>query len=828
MKKFKKILSMVLTVTIISTIMSIGIVNVNAASVVEDAISWAIAIANDNSHGYSQSSRWGPDYDCSSLVISAFRAAGCDTGNATYTGNMRSQFTAHGFQWIPWSQIGGTGNLQRGDILLNEKTHTEIYLGNNQNVGAHSNRGYPQTGDQTGTEVSVSGYYYHPWDGVLRYAGGPTPCTCSEDYAGDYIVNTNSQPLTMRSGHGTGYGIVTSIPKGSQVYVSKSDGNWAHVEWNGYNGYCSMSYLKKIENKNYRLHVWFSDTGMGGVPSNFRTGNRYYLCYELIDESTGKRANETSNMSYSATEKIKNSNGTIFEHTYNNSDNNWISFVCDTEDTYSGTVTISGDVGVSCSVSFTAWANTAPQIKTWAWEGDDSNEIESLSPGKTVCLSYLIRDKNTQKNLNDVTTYWTQGNGYTVTIEIYSPSGSLLKSQSFKNNDCVWIEFQPSSLGNYKMITKVSGNLSGTQEKTFTSVEKEHVYGIWQTTKTATCTTSGAKERQCIFCGHKETQTIQATGHDYGSWITTKSATCIATGTKTRTCSKCSKQETQSISATGHSYGSWTTTKSATCTSTGTKTRICSNCSNKETQTIAATGHKYITTVVAPTTTSKGYTLHKCSVCGDSYKDNYTDQLKPTDPNAPQIVVDNKTTSPGGQVTINVIMKNNPGINGWAVNVSYDSSVLELVKCDNGVYSDITTSNVITKNPYHIQWFNLGDVKTNGNLFTLTFNVKQNAKEGVYPIKLTYDEDEICNQKEERVHFDIVDGSLKVSKYIPGDINNDGKVNLRDVIRLNQYVAGWDVTVSPDTTDVNGDGKTNLRDVIRLNQYVAGWDVSIQ
>lgn len=46
-----------------------------ASSVVESAISWAIAIANDNSHGYSQSSRWGPDYDCSSFVISAFRSA---------------------------------------------------------------------------------------------------------------------------------------------------------------------------------------------------------------------------------------------------------------------------------------------------------------------------------------------------------------------------------------------------------------------------------------------------------------------------------------------------------------------------------------------------------------------------------------------------------------------------------------------------------------------------------------------------------------------------------------------------------------------------------
>ena len=139
--------------------------------VVEKAISWAVSIANDNSHGYSQTNRWGPDYDCSSFVISAFKNAGVNVGTATYTGNMRTQFTQHGFQWIPWSQIGGVSKLQRGDVLLNEVQHTEIYLGNNQNVGAHSNRGYSQTGDQTGTEVSVSSYYFHPWDGVLRYVG---------------------------------------------------------------------------------------------------------------------------------------------------------------------------------------------------------------------------------------------------------------------------------------------------------------------------------------------------------------------------------------------------------------------------------------------------------------------------------------------------------------------------------------------------------------------------------------------------------------------------------------------------------------------------------
>ena len=87
---------------------------------IEFALQWAVNIANDNSHGYSQANRWGPDYDCSSLIISALKQAGLDVGNSTYTGDMKSNLTKRGFTWIPWNQLGGAKNLRRVDILLNE------------------------------------------------------------------------------------------------------------------------------------------------------------------------------------------------------------------------------------------------------------------------------------------------------------------------------------------------------------------------------------------------------------------------------------------------------------------------------------------------------------------------------------------------------------------------------------------------------------------------------------------------------------------------------------------------------------------------------------
>lgn len=143
----------------------------SSSAVVQSAIDWAMAVAADDSHGYSQQTRWGnPNYDCSSLVISAYEAAGTSVkdAGATYTGNMRSAFTQSGFEWIPGQPDMST--LQPGDVLLDEENHTEMYIGNGMNVGAHDDWDGGD-GDSSGTEINVSEYSNHHWDGVLRYVG---------------------------------------------------------------------------------------------------------------------------------------------------------------------------------------------------------------------------------------------------------------------------------------------------------------------------------------------------------------------------------------------------------------------------------------------------------------------------------------------------------------------------------------------------------------------------------------------------------------------------------------------------------------------------------
>ena len=70
----------------------------------------------------------------------------------------------------------------------------------------------------------------------------------------------------------------------------------------------------------------------------------------------------------------------------------------------------------------------------------------------------------------------------------------------------------------------------------------------------------------------------------------------------------------------------------------------------------------------------------------------------------------------------------------------------------------------------------------------------------------------------------IEEGEIIDTLYIPGDINNDGKVDNKDTTTLMKYFAGWDVGVNYNALDVNEDGIINSKDTTRLMQYIAGWN----
>ena len=205
----------------------------------------------------------------------------------------------------------------------------------------------------------------------------------------------------------------------------------------------------------------------------------------------------------------------------------------------------------------------------------------------------------------------------------------------------------------------------------------KHTYGDWQTLRAATCTEEGERIRYCLGgCGTSEKEVIDALGHDYSTeWTIDVSATCKNGGLKSHHCTRCDERAdlTAVPKTNDHKFGEWIINKEANCTESGYKVRQCLNgCGTSEGCVTAPLGHKYVDTVVKPTYTAQGYTLHKCSVCGYSYKDN--EMAKLTLAKVTGFKVKSKTN-----VSANLQWDKNTSASGYELQ-KYDGSKWETIK----------------------------------------------------------------------------------------------------------------------------------------------------
>jgi hypothetical protein len=69
---------------------------------------------------------------------------------------------------------------------------------------------------------------------------------------------------------------------------------------------------------------------------------------------------------------------------------------------------------------------------------------------------------------------------------------------------------------------------------------------------------------------------------------------------------------------------------------------------------------------------------------------------------------------------------------------------------------------------------------------------------------------------------------VSVDRILPGDVNDDGKVDISDVTVLKQSIAGWNVKINKSNADVTGDGKVTVADVALLKQSLANWNVTLK
>ena len=153
----------------------------------DDAVEFAVNIANDNNHGYSQRIRSlyeindPKSFDCSSLVCTAFYYAFLKNGLTTqarylkehcsYTGNMLEILNC-GFEVVSRNQTAHA-QMQKGDIELNTTHHTALAIDKDNIVHARSSEGTTDTKDNSGNEIRTQPWYLysHGWTHRLRFTG---------------------------------------------------------------------------------------------------------------------------------------------------------------------------------------------------------------------------------------------------------------------------------------------------------------------------------------------------------------------------------------------------------------------------------------------------------------------------------------------------------------------------------------------------------------------------------------------------------------------------------------------------------------------------------
>jgi len=633
-------------------------------------------------------------------------------------------------------------------------------------------------------------------------------CYCSESYAGDYTVTTSSASLNMRSGHGSSYGIVTTIPKGAKVYVSKGDGTWAHVEYNGYSGYCSMEYLTKVS-LDLKLKCWFSNTGMGDAISEVRTGSDLYLCYKIYDANTGKLWNELENKNYSVKQTIYNPDGSEhFSYTYQNSDNNWIRINPEQTGTYTGKIEISGDQNGVLTRTITVKDKRSFGIKTWFSDTKMGDTAESVEVGDGIYLCYKIYNQDSGILFNDLDEYDVS---YTVKEVIYDPSGKECKSATFTQSDNNYIVVTAEKSGIYKGV--ITLNLGGqihsfTKEVTVNQTTDKVSYnanggtgepGTQTKTKGTTLQLSSVKPQKAYTLTYdKNGGTLATTSKivncTFNSWNTKQDGS----GTKY------SSGGNYTVDSNVTLYAQWTNPIAGTL-----------NTPTREGYTFNGwySGGKQIT----PSTTITG---------NMTLVANWTKNVQSTGILAAGSVQGKAKDT----VAVPIILEKNPGIIAIQCKLKYDSSKVKLVNVESADIMDGSAlSTNYSQNPYILSFgdgLDETDITTIGNLAVVYFEILPAFTEGTTKLELIFENayDKDLNE----VDFETKSGEIEIKSYIPGDVNGDGQVKLNDAMLLRRYVAGWDVTIDMLAGDVNRDGQVKLNDAMLLRRYVAGWDVVLK
>ena len=194
------------------------------------------------------------------------------------------------------------------------------------------------------------------------------------------------------------------------------------------------------------------------------------------------------------------------------------------------------------------------------------------------------------------------------------------------------------------------------------------------------------------------------------------------------------------------------------------------------------------------------------------------------------VAISSLTAYPGDTIQIPASIRSNPGISAMKLTITYDPELLEHQDAAfDQAFLDAagaqTCINAETSGTIILDWvLAQTEYSENGDFAVLSFKVKAVAEAADAALTITYDPEDIFNKEHENQTFQIENGTVRIKKLRPGDINGDGSVNINDALLLLRYVCELDQDKVQGNPDVTGDGKVNNKDVVTLLRFVAQLD----
>lgn len=192
------------------------------------------------------------------------------------------------------------------------------------------------------------------------------------------------------------------------------------------------------------------------------------------------------------------------------------------------------------------------------------------------------------------------------------------------------------------------------------------------------------------------------------------------------------------------------------------------------------------------------------------------------------IRVESENVTKGENVSVDILIENNPGILGATLEISFDEglTLLDATSGDAFSYLSMTKPGRL-ESTCKFTWdgvdFAEEDIK-DGTILTLTFSMKDDVEMNVpLAVNVSAPEGDIYDADLNYIDVKTVSGSVTVLEFMLGDLNDDRRVNVQDIILLRRYlVGGYDVEINTKAANVNGDSKITSADVILIRRYLAG------